>query len=87
VGAGVNYTRISAVRLRSNITGVDLDLERNSVGPALQAGMDVSIGKNTYLNFDIKKVYLRADVKLNGEKVSEVKIDPLLIGVGLGWRF
>ena len=87
VGAGINYTRISSVRLHSNTAGVDLDLERNSIGPAFQAGIDIKLNKNTYLNFDLKKLYIRSDVKLNGEKVSEVKVDPLLIGIGIGWSF
>lgn len=87
VGAGINYTRISSVKLHSNVAGVDLDLDRNSFGPALQAGIDIKLSKNSYLNFDLKKVYIRSDVKLNGQKVSEVKVDPLLIGIGIGWRF
>jgi outer membrane protein len=82
VGAGLNYTRISNVDLASN-----LDLSRNSFGPAVQAGFDFEISKNVYLNVDVKKTYIRADVNLNGSKVSEVKVDPLLIGVGIGWRF
>ncbi|MEW5888353.1 MAG: OmpW family outer membrane protein [Pseudomonadota bacterium] len=87
IGAGINYTRISSVKLRSNVAGVDLDLERDSVGGALQAGLDMKLGDNLYLNFDIKKVLIDADVKLNGAKVSKVKVDPLLVGIGLGWRF
>ncbi len=87
VGAGINYTRMSSVKLHSTTAGVDLDLDRNSIGPALQVGMDIKLSNNTYINFDVKKVYIRSDVKLNGQKVSEVKVDPLLIGVGIGWRF
>jgi outer membrane protein len=87
VGAGINYTRISSVKLHSNAAGVDLDLERDSWGGALQAGFDYKLGQNLYLNFDVKKVYIEADVKLDGAKVSNVKVDPLLVGIGLGWRF
>ena len=87
VGAGINYTRISSVKLHSNAAGVDLDLDRDSWGGALQAGFDYKLGQNLYLNFDVKKVYIEADVKLNGAKVSKVKVDPLLVGIGLGWRF
>ncbi|MFZ5511796.1 MAG: OmpW/AlkL family protein [Pseudomonadota bacterium] len=87
VGAGINYTRISSVRLRSNVAGADLDLERDSWGGALQAGFDYKLGENLYLNVDVKKVYIEADVKLAGAKVSKVNVDPLLVGIGLGWRF
>lgn len=82
VGAGINYTRISGVTLDSG-----LGLEKSSIGPALQAGVDVKLQKNLYLNFDVKKVYIDSDITLNGTKVSHVNLDPLLVGVGLGWRF
>ena len=87
VGAGVNYTRFSSVSLHSNVAGVDLGSSKDSVGGVLQLGADVKIANNLYLNFDIKKIYVKADVKLNGGKVSEVKIDPVVFGAGLGWRF
>ena len=49
--------------------------------------MDIALGKSLYLNFDLKKVQLRTDVLAAGVKVSQFKVDPLLAGVGLGWRF
>ncbi|MFX5622870.1 OmpW family outer membrane protein [Acinetobacter baumannii] len=40
------------------------------------------------MNFDIKKVQISSDVKTaSGTKISSVKIDPWLIGVGVGYRF
>ena len=82
VGAGVNYTRISSVNLPAGVT-VDI----NSFGPALQVGVDIPVAKNMYLNFDIKKVYIRTDVAAGGSKIGTFKVDPVLVGVGLGWRF
>lgn len=82
VGAGVNYTRFSSVSLPN---GVDID--RSSWGPALQVGMDIPLGKQLYLNLDVKKVYIRTDVSVAGSNIGSFKIDPLLVGVGLGWRF
>lgn len=82
VGAGLNYTRFSSVRLPA---GVDID--RNSFGPALQAGVDIPLQKNLYLNFDVKKVFIKTDVSAGGAKLGTFKADPVLVGVGLGWRF
>ena len=82
VGAGVNYTRISSVNLPAGVT-----VDRNSFGPALQVGVDIPVAKNMYLNFDIKKVYIRTDVAAGGSKIGTFKVDPVLVGVGLGWRF
>ena len=85
LGAGVNYTNISSVHL----LGGAATLERKSVGFALQAGLDYKMDKNWSLNFDIKKVHIGSDVFASGtgQKISAVKVDPLLIGVGLGYRF
>ena len=88
VGAGINYTRISAVAL--NVPGVgDLSLENSSIGGALQAGVDFKIADNLFLNIDIKKIWISSDVmlKATGAKVSSVTLDPIAIGVGIGYRF
>ena len=82
VGAGVNYTRFSSLRLPA---GVDVD--RNSFGAALQVGVDIPLQKNLYLNFDVKKVFIKTDVSAGGAKLGTFKVDPVLVGVGLGWRF
>lgn len=86
LGAGLNYTRISNVDLQ--VPGVgSLDLSRNSFGPALQAGFDYRLTDRIYLNVDIKKTWISADLKLGGQTVSKVRIDPWLVGMGLGYRF
>ncbi len=86
LGAGLNYTRISSVDLQ--VPGVGpLDLSRNSFGPALQAGFDYRLTDRLYFNVDIKKTWISADVKLAGQTISKVRVDPWLVGVGLGYRF
>jgi outer membrane protein len=82
VGAGVNYTRFSNVDLPLGAT-----VDRNSWGPALQVGVDIPLTKQLSLNFDIKKVYIKTDVTVPGVTSGRFKVDPLLVGVGLGWRF
>jgi outer membrane protein len=83
VGAGINYTNISKVDLLNGAGS----LEHKSWGLALQAGVDYKIDKNWSLNFDVKKVQIRSDVFVSGAKVSNVQIDPWLVGVGVGYRF
>ena len=83
LGAGVNYTAIAKTRL----LGGAADLENQSVGLALQAGVDYKLNKNWSLNLDVKKLQLRSDVFVGGVKASAVKLDPVLVGVGLGYRF
>ena len=54
-------------------------------------GGDYEIAENTFLNFDIKKLYLSTDVEVktyDGTKVTaDVDIDPWIIGLGVGYRF
>lgn len=83
LGAGVNYTTMSKVDLLGGKGGLD----HSSVGFAVQAGFDVKLDKNWSLNLDIKKVQIRSDVTLSGAKISSIKVDPVLIGAGLGYRF
>jgi len=83
VGAGINYTLISKV----DILGGAGRLEHDSVGAALQAGVDFRIDSRWSVNLDVKKVQIRSDVDINGAHASRVKVDPLLLGVGVGYRF
>lgn len=83
LGAGLNYTRISRVKL----LGGAGDLEQDSWGLALQAGVDVRLDARWSLNLDVKKVNIRSDVMVGGAKASAVNVDPVLFGLGLGYRF
>ena len=83
LGAGVNYTRISSVDLLGGAGGMD----RSSVGLALQAGIDFNIDKIWSINLDVKKVQIRSDVTVSGTKVSNARVDPLLVSLGVGYRF
>jgi len=88
LGAGINYTRFSSVSFDPAVqAALQPSVKRNSFGFALQAGVDVEIAANTYLNLDVKKVQIRTDVSSAGTKVGEFKVDPWLVGVGIGRRF
>jgi outer membrane protein len=87
VGLGINVTLISDVSLA--VPGVaTLKLNSTSVGPAYQAGVDVRFKGHFYLNADVKWVVLSSGVyEAGGPKISEVRLNPLLVGVGVGYRF
>lgn len=82
VGAGLNYTRFTSVSAPAGV-----DIQRSSVGAALQVGVDFPIAKGMYLNVDVKKVYIDTDVSAGGTKIGTFKVDPVLFGIGIGWRF
>ncbi|MBV8620703.1 MAG: OmpW family protein [Curvibacter sp.] len=82
VGAGINYTSITNISLPAGVS-----IDSSSWGAAIQAGVDIPLSNNLYFNFDVKKVNIRTGVYAAGSQIGTFKIDPLLVGVGLGWRF
>lgn len=86
LGAGMNLTIISDVHLYVPKGGV-LQLYHTSIGPAVQAGFDYRLAAHWYVNADLKWAMIRSDVKSRGVKISQARIDPLLFGVGVGYRF
>ena len=83
VGAGLNYTRFSSVDLLGGAATID----KNSFGLAVGAGVDYEFAKNMYFNVDVKKVQIKTTVSAGGTELGDFKVDPLLVGVGIGWRF
>ena len=81
VGAGLNYTRFYNV----DLPGFKVD--SNSFGGALQAGVDIEVTKNGYINLDVKKIWIDTDVKSGGVKLTNLEINPVVWGIGYGFRF
>jgi outer membrane protein len=81
VGAGLNYTQITAEKIGA------VTLSDKSIGGALQAGVDIPLTKQVSLNIDVKKVYIKTHVYSSGTDVGTLKLDPVLVGVGVGYRF
>jgi outer membrane protein len=87
VGAGINYTRFYDVSLALGATPLTVD--QNSWGGALQIGFDYALDKKWFLNFDVKKIWIKTDVKngITGAFISDLTIDPLVVGIGVGMKF
>ncbi|SAH86938.1 outer membrane protein [Bordetella ansorpii] len=85
VGAGINYTRFYDNSLSAG--GQRVRIDRDSFGPALQLGMDIGLDDDWFMNVDVKKLWIRTDASLAGASLGTLKIDPWLVGVGIGRRF
>jgi len=85
IGAGLNYTRFYDIKLGNGTLTVD----RSSFGPALQLGVDIQLNKRFFLNLDLKKIWIDTDVKAvgTGALAANLKINPVIFGVGIGTRF
>jgi outer membrane protein len=93
VGAGVNYSIFYSEKasgaLQDAIGKTRLGLS-DSVGYALQAGVDVDVTPKIFVNFDLKYIDIDTTARLTtGTLVNRerVHLDPLVPGVGLGIRF
>jgi outer membrane protein len=86
VGAGLNFTWFTSSHLAIPTVGA-LTTDSTSIGPALQAGFDVTLSDNWSLSVDAKRVWISTDVKYKGAKVTGVDVDPWILGIGVGYRF
>jgi outer membrane protein len=93
VGAGINwsifYSDNASDQLKAAVGPTDVSLS-NSVGWALQAGVDFDLSEKVFLNLDVKYIDMSTTATLtSGALVNRVDVDinPLVFGVGLGMRF
>lgn len=88
VGAGVNYTTFfSEKAVLNGVTNLKL---KDSWGPAFNAGVDIQVADNLFLNTAIwyAKIKSKATFKLGDvEHKVNVKLNPTVFFVGLGYRF
>lgn len=93
VGAGVNATFFFNEDEGPVADGMDYD---PSFGPALQAGFDYDFDGEEggfAFNADVKKIWIQTDVKVDfstalGAAVkADVDINPLVVGLGLAYKY
>lgn len=88
VGAGVNFTLLSDVRLAvPTAPPMALELSRFSVGPAVQGGFDYKVADHWFANADVKWAMLRAKLKFDSSTIATLRVDPVLFAVGVGYRW
>ena len=93
VGAGVNWTLFYKEKASNGLeaavgqTNVNLS---SSFGWAAQAGIDIDLNEKMFLNFDVKYIKMDTNARLNttaaGVQRVGVDIDPLVFGVGVGFK-
>lgn len=86
VGAGINYTFFFDESGRNLLNDSDVSVD-DSWGLAAQAGLDMAVTDNLFVNGSVWYMDIDADVKVDGNKVDTTNIDPIGLMVGLGYRF
>jgi outer membrane protein len=88
VGAGVNVTFwYGESAANPPVTHFSVG---NNIGAALQAGIDYNIGGHWFANVDVKQLFLNTDAHIDalGTTVkARTSLDPLVVGLGVGYRF
>jgi outer membrane protein len=93
VGAGVNYTITyleNADRSLEAVLGPTSVKADNSLGWAVQAGVDYHINDRWFINLDVKYIDISVDVELNSlgtVRTLDLDINPVVVGIGFGYRF
>lgn len=85
VGGGLNLTWFYDVDLKAG--PATLTVDNTSVGGALQVGMDYEFAKNWVINADVKYIWMNTDVYAGGSTLTDLKINPWVYGIGVGYRF
>jgi outer membrane protein len=86
VGVGVNYTNFFSTKTFGDLAGVDVDIE-DSWGGAVQAGIDYFVSEQMFMNLDVRWIQIESDVKVNGANVGQADINPVVIGINVGYLF
>jgi outer membrane protein len=97
VGAGLNATFMLDRKLnlrQGPLAGQKIRVDRDSFGPALQAGFDINLKDGWLINADVKYIWLDTDVEmqnpLNGNKwtkIDSLDVNPWVVGIGIGKKF
>ncbi|MGB0663149.1 MAG: OmpW/AlkL family protein [Pontibacterium sp.] len=83
VGVGLNYTTFFNDKLDS---GATLEL-KDSVGLAVQAGVDYQLSEQWFLNAAVYTIDIDSKVYINGAEQGVQEIDPVVLMMGVGYRF
>jgi outer membrane protein len=86
LGAGVNYTNFFGTHATGALYGNSVSIA-NSWGGAVRAGFDMKISDKWLATVDVRWADIESDVKVNGAKVGTAKIDPVVFGASIGYRF
>jgi outer membrane protein len=86
VGVGVNYTDFFDEKTTGALQGSNLSLD-SSWGWAFDAGLDIMLDEKWFLNLDVRYIDISTDASLDNASIGEVKIDPMVYGAYVGFRF
>ncbi len=86
LGAGINYTTFFSEETGGALAGSTLKLD-DSWGLAAHAGLDFALSEKAALRVDLRWMDIDSKVKLDGQDLGTVNIDPLAYGLSYVVKF
>jgi len=83
VALGLNHTWFTDVSLTM---APGLSMDEGRFGAVISGGFDKKLNDRAYLNVDVKKMWSKSDIMESGAKITNIRVDPLIIGIGVGWK-
>lgn len=80
LGVGVNYTTFFNTDTTGMLAGTDLDLG-DSWGAAFHAGVDYKASEKDIVRVDVRYIDIETEAELDGQKLDDVAINPLVFGM------
>lgn len=96
VGAGAAFVlgldrKLTADATAAGLSTYPIRIDRSAFGAVLQAGFDVNLQDKWLVNFDVKKIWVNTDVKLDlgagYTKIDNLDLNPLVVSIGIGKKF
>jgi outer membrane protein len=96
VGAGAAFVlgldrKLTADATAAGLSTYPIRIDRSAFGGVLQAGFDVNLQDKWLINFDVKKIWVNTDVKLDlgsgYTKIDNLDLNPLVVSIGIGKKF
>lgn len=84
VGLGYHQTNYSDETPTAAGERVGIETAKGAVGTV---GVDVNISPTWFARADARYFQSDSEVKINGLKAGDAKLDPVMVGVGIGARF
>ncbi len=81
VGVGLNVTTYYGIHAGP------VTLSSATVGPAAQLGFDLRLTDRWFVNVDAKWAYARPAIEYGGGILERMRLDPMVYGIGIAYRF
>ena len=86
LGAGYGWVSVGSERTMGPIAGTNLNVGSGD-GFVGQFGVDFFTSSNLFIRADARYFDWKSDVQLNGAGIGQVKVNPWIYGINIGYRF